>query len=364
LTILRLTVHDAGVALSTPRIPRVAGALIALGLALTACAKKGPPTGGPPDLEPPRVIASVPDSGAARVPLDTRFSISFSEGMEPRSTGESVSLAPRIDIRQQRWSKRTLTLVLAKPLERGHTYTLFVSGEARDRHGNPLGAGRAIVFTTADSFPAGLIAGKVEARGFSAPGTYVWCYDAAQGRRPDSTARDFDALGLADVNGRFRISGLTVPGRYRVWAFADLNGNRSFEPAADVLAPIDTTFELLPERPRAEDLVLRVVNPRAPARVRGAVLDTLGDSLGVLRVFAVSDSDTTLRKVVEVASKGGFELSLEAGPWRLRAFRDHDKNRAWKPAEEPASESLPIRAGPADDITELTLVLRRPAGVP
>ncbi len=359
-----VTMHDARVAFPTPRVVRAPCTLLALGLALSGCAKKGPPSGGPPDLEPPRVVSSVPDSGTARVPLDTRISITFSEGMEPRSTGESVALAPRIDIRRQRWSGRTLALALARPLDPERTYTLFVGGEARDRHGNPLGAGAAIVFSTGDSFPPGLLAGQVEARGFSAPGTYVWCYDAARGREPDSTARDFDALGLADANGAFRVAGLAVPGRYRLWAFADLNGNRSFEPAADILSPLDTTFNLIPDRPRAESLLLSVVNPRAPGRVRGAVLDTLGDSLGVVRVMAVSDSDTTLRKMDEVGDGGGFDFQLDAGRWRLRAFRDHDKNRGWKPADEPASPMLVILVEPADDLTGLTLVLRRPAGLP
>jgi hypothetical protein len=356
--------HDAAVAHFTSRAPRATGTLLALGIALGGCAKKGPPSGGPPDLEPPRVIASAPDSGASRVARDARLTITFSEGMEPRSTGESVALAPRVEIRQRRWSGRTLALVLAHPLAPAQTYTLFVGGEARDRHGNPLGAGTAIVFSTADSFPHGLIAGKVDARGFSAAGTYLWCYDAARGRGPDSTARDFDALGLADGNGQFRVPGLAVPGRYRLWAFADLNGNRSFEPDADILAPVDTTFELTREQPTASGLLLRVINPRAPARLRGAVLDSLGDSLGIVRIFAVSDTDSTVRRLEAVDDRGGFDFQITSGTWRLRAFRDRDKNRAYRPADEPASAPLVMRVEPADDLTGLTLVLRRPAGVP
>ena len=66
---------------------------------------------------------------------------------------------------------------------------------------------------------------------FAAPGTYLWCYPDSVA--PDSTARDFAAVGLADDDGSFRISGLH-PGRYRVWAFADLNRNRKYDaPPAD-----------------------------------------------------------------------------------------------------------------------------------
>jgi hypothetical protein len=282
--------------------------------------------------------------------------------MEPRSTGESVELAPPIEFLRQRWNGRTLTIELADSLERGQTYTLVVGGQARDRHGNPFGAGATVVFSTADTFPRGAIEGRLEARGFDAEGTALWCYQ--QGRAPDSTARDFDAIGIADRDGAFRISGLAVPGRYRLWAFADLDGNRSYEPERDILHPVDTTFALDPALPAAAGIALRLVNPRAQSMVRGAVLDSLGVAEGALWVFATSDSDTTVRIFSEVQKQGGFELQLRPGLWWLRAFRDLDKNRAWKSGEEHASEPLGIRVEPADDIKDVVLVLVRSRGVP
>jgi predicted small lipoprotein YifL len=340
------------------RAPAWSVALLALAAlaTLAGCARKGPPSGGPPDLEPPRVSAASPDSGAAGVALDGRISITFSEGMEPRSTGEAVALAPRIEIRQRRWSSSTLTLVLDTLMAPGRTYTLFVDNTARDRHGNTMRVGKAIVFSTGDSFPAGSIAGRIEARGFPAEGTYLWGY--AGGRVPDSTARDFDALGIADEQGHFGIPGLPVPGRYRLWAFADLNGNRSFEPEKDVLVAADTTFDLSPRVPAATGFALRVVNPRAPGKVRGAVVDSTGDSLGVVRVIAVSEDDSTRRVVAEVDENLQYELTLDAGSWLVRAFRDHDRNRAWRVDTEPASALERIRIGPADEVTGLTLKLR------
>jgi hypothetical protein len=322
-------------------------------LAIAGCAKREPPSGGPPDLEPPRRTASTPDSGTAGVPTDAPLSVTFSEGMEPRSTGEAVSMAPRIEIRRRLWRGRTLTLVPAQPLERNRTYTLFVSGSARDRHGNAMSTGSTVVFSTADTFPPGRIAGKIEARGLSASGIALWCYD--EGRAPDSTARDFDALGLTDAEGHFRVDGLAVPGRYRLWAFADQNGNRSFEPSSDVLAPVDTTFALTRERPVADVVVVTVVNPRAPGTVQGTVLDSLPDSLGVVRVLAVSDRDSTRRIVDDVEAEGAFELKLDPGPWRVIAFFDLDKNRTWQPDREPASAPVHVEVEPAGELKELRL---------
>ena len=337
--------------------------LVAFG-ALTGCAKKGPPTGGPPDIEPPRLVGSSPDSGAARVALDAHPSLSFSEGMEPRSTTDAVEIVPRIVIEQQRWSGRTLTLEPKEHFKVNTTYTLFLSPTARDRHGNTMTAGRAVVFTTADSMNPGVLGGKLEARGFKPQQTYLWCYDQAKGHKPDSTARDFDAVGLADVDGRFRVVGLPVPGQYRLWAFVDLNGNHSFEPGTDVLAPVDTTLELTRAQPVMDGLQLRVVNPRAPAIVTGTVLDTLSGVTGDPLVVAVCVSDTTLRPRIEPINSGSFRLELPGGTWRVRAFRDTDRDRRCEPASEAASDEIELPVEPAAEIKDVSFVLVRPVRRP
>lgn len=336
--------------------PLAAGLVLAV-LALAGCARRGPPSGGPPDLVPPRIASSEPDSGAAKVPLTGPLAITFTKTMEPRSTGDAIAIAPRIDIKQKRWSGRSVSLVLAEPLKAHQTYTLFVGTGARDHHGNVLDNGAAITFSTADTFPPGVIEGEIQALGFAGPGTYLWVYGG--GRAPDSTARDFDALALTDAQSRFRITGLPVPGSYRLWGFADLNRNRSFEPATDVLAPADTTIHLLPSAPAARGLVLHMVNPRAPGRVRGTVIDSTGDTLGVIRVVAISTLDTTRRVAVDADERGGFEFKLSAGPWRLFAFRDDDRNHAWRVDVEPGSEFLPVDVPAAGDIADLALRLRR-----
>jgi hypothetical protein len=207
--------------------------------------------------------------------------------------------------------------------------------------------------------PAGRLEGTLDARGFAVLDTYLWCYDQSSGTRaPDSTARDFDALGLADADGHFRVVGLPVPGRYRLWTFADLNANRSYEPASDILAPVDTTLELTPARPALTGLTLRVVNPRAPGRIDGTVLDSSGVTAGERLIQALCASDSTLRPRVEPAERDTFKLSLPAGIWRLRAFRDLDKDRRWKPETEPASAEATVPVTAAGEAHDVVLVLR------
>jgi hypothetical protein len=325
---------------------------------VAGCARKQPPTGGPPDLEPPRVTSVVPDSGATSVPRDLRASVEFSEGMDPRSTSNSVEIAPRVDIRQRRWSGRRLTLVLADTLRADQTYTLFVGSDARDRHGNPLRIGRAVPFTTAPTFPPGILEGEVQAVGFTAPGTYLWVYP--EGATPDSTARDFVAVGLAGDGGTFRVTGLPVPGRYRLWAFADLNRNHSFEPGQDLLVGADTTLALEGGRAIAAGIRLRVVNPKAPGRVKGAILDSLDQTQGTLRLIVISESDSTRRLLYDVDGSGAYDFGWEPGGYRVRAFRDTDRNKIWKRDEEPASEERRVEVRPGESIELPAFVLERP----
>lgn len=341
-------------------LARRSAAALALVLLLAACGKKEAPSGGPPDLDPPRLVETTPDSGAAGVPLDVRPTLTFSEGMEPRSTGDAVAFAPPVTIRQRRWTGRTLTLVPEQPLEANRTYTMFVGGTARDRHGNDYGTGATVVFSTAATFPPGAIAGTLDGRGFDPAGSYVWAY--AEGNAPDSSARDFDGLGIADEDGDFEIVGLPAPGRYRLWVFADLNGNRSFEPRADILAAVDTTFGITEGGPRVAGFRLSVTNPRAPGAVAGTVLDSLPDSTGVLHVAAQSQADTTQRALVEVQRDGTWDLRFDAGTWWLRAFRDLNGDRIWQPERERASPRREVTVGPADRVTDVRLELRPAPG--
>jgi hypothetical protein len=333
-------------------------ALAALALAAAGCAKKGPPSGGPPDLEPPRVVSAVPDSGSAHVPRRATLSVTFSEGMEPRSTGDAVALAPRVDVRQRRWSGRTMTLVLADTLAHDQTYTLFVGGGARDRHGNAMRSGATVVFTTADSFPPGRLEGEIQARGFTSTGTYLWCYDADRGRSPDSTARDFDAVGLADKDGRFRVTGLRVPGRWRLWAFADLNANRSFEPATDLLVAVDTVLVLTPEAPVASGLTVVVVNPRAPAHLSGRVtIEGRPDSTMSVRVWAVAEGDSTKPLSIEVRGDDSWSAPVTGGVWRLRPFLDRNHDARWQPNVDLSGEVVRVEVPPAGDVKNVALKL-------
>ena len=336
---------------------------LALGLAcawvLAGCAKKGPPSGGPPDLDPPAILATTPDSGASGVAHHANMRIEFSEGMEPRASGDAIEILPPVAIEQRRWSGNVLTLVLKDSLKADRTYTMYVGGGARDRHGNTLVRQRTVLFTTAEKFPPGVLEGRVEAIGFTSSAAVVWCY--RDGHMPDSTAKDFDALGVTDLTGHFRVAGLSAPATWRLWTFVDLNHNRSFEPDQDLLVPADSAIVLTEAQPVQRNILLRVLNPKAPGRFAGSVLDSVSNGSGLTRLIVTSLSDTTRRELYDVPPNGSFDFKFDPGRYRVRAFRDLDRNKAWRRDSEPASTEIEATIVPGGDVHDVLFVLIRAA---
>ncbi|MEP7028478.1 MAG: Ig-like domain-containing domain [Candidatus Eisenbacteria bacterium] len=346
--------------LSARSLALVTGLLVAL---VSGCARKLPPTGGPRDILPPSLLSTGPDSGATAVPLDAALRLVFSEPMDRASVGQNVLLSPGVRSMKARWENgRTIALTPDPPLVAGRTYTLLIPPGARDLRGDALERAFVVHFTTADSFPPGVIEGLVEGRGVAADGVYIWAYRDDLGRHPDSTAFDMDALGQARQGGRFTLPGLAVPGTYRLYAFVDRNRNRSFEPGADLLSRSDSLLALTPEAPAARGVRLVAVDPEAVAVVEGAVLDSLAPGSAPLRVearFVPVDTSIAADRVpigiLDVVA-GKFVGNLRAGRWRLVAFRDLNDDRT-RSAAEPVSPPVEIDLLPGGTAAKITLIL-------
>ena len=342
--------------------------LLLVVLLASGCARKLPPTGGPPDVSAPTLQASEPDSGRTSVPRDAIVRLVFSEPMDRASVGQSVVLGPGVRNATAKWlNGRTIELTPDGPLPEGRTITLIVPPDARDVRGNPLDRVFTAHFTTAAAFPPGEIAGTIVGRGLSPGGIYVWAYRDDLGHAPDSTAFDMDALDRSQSGGHFTLPGLPVPGTYRLFAFVDRNRNRSYEPTIDLLSRSDSLVALSPDAPRAADVRLIATDPEAVARVEGTVIDSLAPGNASLRVEArgvptgtAIAADRVPIVVIDV-TEGRFAGSLRSGRWRLVAWRDLDNDRARSPAE-PVSAAAEVDLDPGEAEAPVTLVLQPAPG--
>ena len=323
-----------------------------------------PPTGGPRDVVSPSLLASEPDSGAILVERTRKIRLVFSETMDRASVGQNVVVGPGVRSMTPKWiNGRTLELTPDDSLPANTTITLIVPPTVRDARGNAVERTYTSYFTTAPAFAPGAIEGTVIGRGVGADGVYVWAYRDDLGHAPDSTAFDMDALGQAHGGGRFTLPGLPVPGTYRLYAFADRNRNRSFEPGTDILDRSDSLIALTEASPRAVDVRVVAADPEAVARVEGTVVDSLAPGPGALRVEARAVPRATaiaadrIPIVVIDVREGRFVGNLRAGRWRLVAYRDLDDDRTRSPSE-PVSAEVEVSLEPGEAAAPVTLVLQ------
>ena len=145
--------------------------LVALSL---GCAKIGPPTGGPMDKEPPRILSHYPESDALEVARDTKVEIVFSEPMNREQTEAAIFTSPTGPL-QLAWRGRRLRI--AMPLAEERTYVLTVGTGARDLRGNALTKSFTLAFATGLQLDEGLVRGRVYQDHQPVAGAHVWAYD-------------------------------------------------------------------------------------------------------------------------------------------------------------------------------------------
>ena len=329
---------------------------------LAGCARKLAPSGGPPDTAPPSLLSVAPDSGATGVDTTVTLRLAFSEPMDRLSVQTNLLVAPGVRGGTFAWPDgRTVTFRPDRPLRGGRAYVVLLGAAARDARGNARDRPLLGHFTTAPAFAPGDIEGRVEGRGVSPDGVYVWAYREDLGRAPDSTALDMDALAQARGGGRFRLAGLPVPATYRLWAFVDRNRNRTFEPGSDLLVRSDSLVALGADAARARDVRVIAVDPEALARVEGAVVDSLAPGPAALRVEAraIPPAGEAADRAPVIAidvSALRFAGSLRAGRWRLTAWRDLDDDRTLS-AAEPRSPPIEVDLDPGETSGDHVLVL-------
>lgn len=373
---------------------------------LLACARQGMPEGGPPDAEAPLVIATEPDSGATRVPLDADVAITFSEPMNQASVLDWVLFSPPRDFGRRGWRGNTFTLGGGEDVAPDVTTTVVVGTGCRDeRGGNPMASPYLFVFSTGDSLDRGRIEGRLLAKGQSAHGTAVWAMDVELARaRPDTVLPDY--ITQAGTDSTFAFIGLKPGRRYSVMAHFDANRDHEFDRDTEFFATFPDTVWLDPAHPVASGVAIDFRDPRAPGSIAGTVTDlTAGiappdtalaavprdttvaappdtapvpadaDSARVRPLWveawlvaralppregeeAAATPDTTAAAQTQPDSLGAYELrNLDPGLYRVQAFLDQDGDRRYDAAEPVSDPADSVRVIPLEKTGDVNLVM-------
>jgi uncharacterized protein (DUF2141 family) len=332
--------------------------LLFLLLLLTACAKVGPPSGGPIDRTAPQIVSHFPAADDISVPLDATVEILFSEDMERERTEEALFVAPEERL-HPRWQGRHLQLPI--DLQPDRTYVITVGTGAKDLRGNALEKSFTFAFATGDRLNRGQIAGFVYRDHEPASGAYVWAYDLARFRgRVGEDAPHYRTQSGRD--GSFAFARLAA-GRYRLLAFADEDRDQSYDsgewlglPAADLeVSEADTARSgdllLVAHEPPVVELVrVQAVDDRRLLLQFGAEVDPAAVDLEVkgLVVEELYDSPQDRKKVY--ARTGVQEPGRE---YSIAAVQVGGRPLKWQE---------PVRGSNRQDRSPPTLVGRFPEG--
>ncbi len=349
------------------------GAVAAALVLFAACARQAPPPGGPPDRTPPGVVWTVPAADSAGVGPKTSIRIGFSEAMDRRSVERAVFISPRFSREPDfRWHGQELEVRPSEDLRPDRTYLITVGAESADEARNRMVESYSFAFATGLTLNRGEIVGRVFSPLEGPSGqTYVWAYELPEGEGPDPASDPPAYVTQPGAGGDYRFPRLG-PGRYRIFAFEDRNGNQAYTPGTDPLAVPPAELPLLkdadrvrlgslkmalrdtiPPRflsgrtPDGRHFLLRFdepVSPPAKMHVKGPE--------GLLKVLALTcdPGDSSRVWLLTAPQKAGADYRIDLG-----GIRDRAGNRI------PAGVEVQVKGDGAPDRRAPTSVSHFPA---
>lgn len=223
-------------------------------LLLIACATQVAPSGGPEDKLPPRVAAIYPSPLSTNLPEELLVRIQFDEWIAQTLPRNAITISPPLDGRLRfSISGKNLEITSRALLDSNTTYTLTIGSGLKDLHGNSIAEPFLLSFSTGQKIDSLKVGGKVmltadmiSKKEFPS----VALYPIGETRlhrqylKKFRDSSDVDTLPnilreiplyitQTDSNGSFQLIGLS-PGRYRLLAFFDENGNRKLETESEL----------------------------------------------------------------------------------------------------------------------------------
>jgi len=225
-------------------------------LMLVACATQVAPGGGPEDKLPPRVAGVYPAPYTTNHPTELYVKLEFDEWINANVPRSAVSISPPIEKKMKfEVGGKTLELRSRAELDENTTYTVTFAGGIKDLRGNALAKPFQIVFSTGSVIDSLTLTGRIlvndsmaRKKTFPSIGLYLMGEERQTKKYlekyRDTATHVLDSLPMldkelplfltrADSAGSFTLTGLK-PGRYRVVAFVDANGNQRLEPSSEL----------------------------------------------------------------------------------------------------------------------------------
>ncbi len=233
------------------------GGIIASTYLLVRCAGQVYPTGGPPDLTPPTIIRTVPDTNAVHVATHT-ITLEFSKYVVERTLEESIFISPYVGELEFDWNGPEVTIKFAEALKKNTTYVVNIGTDVRDmREQNRMAAGFTLAFSTGDSIDKGYIGGRVFDD--KPEGVMIFAYKLAD-IKPDTLDPGKvkpDYIMQTGKGGQFALSNIAL-GPYRLFAIRDEYKNLLYDKQIDQFGVTNHDIALSGTVPRVDDVWFRL----------------------------------------------------------------------------------------------------------
>lgn len=252
-------------------------------LSILACAKIEPPPGGPPDITPPQLIATRPDSLAQLRDfsgnVEFRFDEVVSEGGTPNQgtgTGDLeklIILSPTTRVPDVGWHRKHITVKPDEGWKPNRVYRVELLPGITDLRRNRSDQGKVITFTTGAPLPDRTLRGLV----------VDWTTNRPAPRALVEAVLEPDSLpyhALSDSAGRYTLGPLPR-GTYLVRGALD--ENHDFQPGPR--EAFDSIRVVAKDASTTVADLWTFVHDTAPARIRGI---TVADSISATVEFSQS----------------------------------------------------------------------------
>lgn len=204
------------------------------------CAKPGIITGGPKDLDPPKMVGSNPEIFAKNF-KGKKVIIDFDEYLQLKNISQQFNVSPPFKKKPLIWLKnKSIVLQYTDTLKDSTTYTLsFGNGIADNNEGNIL-PNFEFAFSTGNYIDSMCVRGRILDAFTLKPdkeSLLAILYSDLSDSAPYKKIPIY--TGRTDKDGYYSINNIK-PGTYKLYALKDNNFNYKYDPSSEAFAFIDS----------------------------------------------------------------------------------------------------------------------------
>jgi hypothetical protein len=203
-----------------------------LSLLCVRCAGELPPSGGPVDTVPPKIVATYPEPNTVNF-SDNKIIIEFDKYVEEPSVEGSVFISPALEQLEFDWSGKKVEIRFTQKLRPATTYVLNVGTDVVDvRNRNRMDKAYSLAFSTGGTIDSGSTSGRVYDENPEGVMIFAYRHDSLARRTLDPSVEKPHSLTQTGKEGSFSLTHLSL-GAYRLFAVRDDYKNLLYDAGID-----------------------------------------------------------------------------------------------------------------------------------